>query len=148
MYKRQALHKGLSDSNDDELAAIARKSAKESAYHLRHSRAWMIRLGDGTEESHDKVQTSLIQLVPYTGDLFHSDGISQLAVDEGWGVDPASLRSSWKEVVADTLSEAGLDMPESGPGQTGGRIGRHTEQLSYLLAEMQVLPRTYPDANW
>ena len=142
------LHKGLSDSNDDELAAIARKSAKESAYHLRHSRAWMIRLGDGTEESHDKVQTSLIQLVPYTGDLFHSDGISQLAVDEGWGVDPASLRSSWKEVVADTLSEAGLDMPESGPGQTGGRIGRHTEQLSYLLAEMQVLPRTYPDANW
>ena len=143
-----ALHAGLSGSNDGEVAAIARKSAKESTYHLRHSRAWMVRLGDGTEESHEKVQSSLIQLMPYAGDLFHSDGISEQAVGEGWGVDPASLRSSWNQVVAETLSEAGLNLPEPRPEQTGGRIGRHTEQLSYLLAEMQVLPRTYPDAKW
>ena len=108
----------------------------------------MVRLGDGTEESHEKVQSSLIQLMPYAGDLFHSDGISEQAVGEGWGVDPASLRSSWNQVVAETLSEAGLNLPEPRPEQTGGRIGRHTEQLSYLLAEMQVLPRTYPDAKW
>ena len=142
------LHESLCHSNDDNIAAIARKSAKESAYHLRHSRAWMLRLGDGTEESRDKVQQSLIDLLPYVGDLFHSDSVTQAAVAEGWGPDPASLRDGWNAHVESMLSMSGLKRPDSVPEQPGGRIGRHTEQLSHLLAEMQVLPRTYPDAQW
>lgn len=142
------LHEGLSRSSDPEIAAIARKSAKESAYHLRHSRAWMVRLGDGTEESHAKVQHSLNDLLPFVGDLFHSDAITKAAAAEGWGVDPAKLREGWEARFKDMLVESGLTRPESVPEQTGGRVGRHTEQLSFLLAEMQVLPRTYPDAQW
>ncbi len=143
-----ALHAGLSTSLDPEIAAIARKSAKESAYHLRHSRAWMVRLGDGTEESRRKIQASVNDLMPYVGDLFHSDDVTREAVSAGWGTDPASLRHPWESTVAEALAEAGLDRPGPGPEQTGGREGKHTEQLSFLLAEMQVLPRTYPDASW
>ena len=135
-------------SNDAEIAAIARKSAKESAYHLRHSSAWMVRLGDGTEESHAKVQESLDVLLPFAGDLFHSDAVARTAATEGWGVDPANLREAWEHHLVQTLTEAGLKRPEPAPEQCGGRIGRHTEGLSFLLAEMQVLPRTYPDAKW
>lgn len=142
------LHSALAHSRDAEIAAIARKSAKESAYHLRHSRAWVIRLGDGTEESHAKVQKSLNGLLPYVGDLFQSDAVTTEAVQHGWGVDPASLRKAWEHTLTSTLAEAGLTRPEAVPEQMGGRTGRHTEQLSYLLAEMQVLPRTYPDAQW
>lgn len=142
------LHQALSASSDPEIAAIARKSAKESAYHLKHSRAWMVRLGDGTEESHVRVQQSLDDLLPYVGDLFHSDGVTHAAKTEGWGVDPGRLRGEWDQLVNDTLSEATLSRPGAVPEQTGGRKGRHTEQLSFLLAEMQVLPRTYPDAEW
>lgn len=142
------LHAALGRSNDPEIAAIARKSAKESAYHLRHSRAWVIRLGDGTQESHEKVQESLNDLLPYAADLFHSDEVTATANAEGWGTDPSSLHDAWKTEVERTLSEATLTLPDPVPGQTGGRQGRHTEQLSYLLAEMQVLPRTYPDARW
>lgn len=142
------LHEGLCRSTDDEIAAIARKSAKESAYHLRHSRAWMVRLGDGTEESHAKVQQNLNDLLPYVGDLFHSDTVTQSAASEGWGVDPAGLREGWNTRLEDMLAESGLTRPDPVPEQVGGRQGRHTEQLSYLLAEMQVLPRTYPDAKW
>jgi ring-1,2-phenylacetyl-CoA epoxidase subunit PaaC len=142
------LHAGLSLSNDPEMAAIARKSAKESAYHLRHSRAWMTRLGDGTEESHTKVQDSLNALLPYVGDLFFSDDVTSTASQEGWGVDPANLREAWEATLIDTLSESQLTRPQPVPEQFGGRAGHHTEQLSFLLAEMQVLPRTYPDAKW
>ena len=142
------LHEGLCRSTDNEIAAIARKSAKESAYHLRHSRAWMVRLGDGTEESHAKVQQSLDDLLPYVGDLFHSDAVTLTAESEGWGVDPAGLREGWNTRLEDMLAESGLTRPDTVPEQVGGRQGSHTEQLSYLLAEMQVLPRTYPDAQW
>lgn len=142
------LHAALSQSNDAEIAAIARKSAKESVYHLRHSSAWMVRLGDGTEESHAKVQESLDVLLPFVGDLFHSDAVGHTAAADGWGVDPANLREAWEHHLVQTLTEAGLKRPEPAPEQCGGRIGRHTEGLSFLLAEMQVLPRTYPDAKW
>ena len=142
------LHSGLSASSDPEIAAIARKSAKESSYHLRHSRAWMIRLGDGTQESHNKVQASLDVLLPYAHDLFVSDDVTAAAVTEGWGVDPGTMKDGWDKELNDTLTAAGLQRPPAVPGQGGGRMGRHTEQLSYLLAEMQVLPRTYPDAQW
>jgi len=142
------LHAALSSSSDPEIAAIARKSAKESAYHLRHSRAWMLRLGDGTEESHDKVQQSLNDLLPYAGDLFYADAVTAQATAEGWGADPTALRAPWTTELDSTLAAAGLERPPAVPEQTGGREGRHTEQLSFLLAEMQVLPRTYPDAQW
>ena len=142
------LHTALSSSSDPEIAAIARKSAKESAYHLRHSRAWMLRLGDGTEESHDKVQQSLNDLLPYAGDLFYADAVTAQATAEGWGADPTALRAPWTTELDSTLAAAGLERPPAVPEQTGGREGRHTEQLSFLLAEMQVLPRTYPDAQW
>jgi ring-1,2-phenylacetyl-CoA epoxidase subunit PaaC len=82
------------------------------------------------------------------GDLFHSDACTQAAASEGWGVDPAGLREGWNTRLEDMLAESGLTRPETVPEQVGGREGRHTEQLSYLLAEMQVLPRTYPDAQW
>ncbi len=142
------LHAALSSSSDPEIAAIARKSAKESAYHLRHSRAWMLRLGDGTEESHDKVQQSLNDLLPFAGDLFYADAVTAQATAEGWGADPTALRAPWTTELDSTLAAAGLERPPAVPEQTGGREGRHTEQLSFLLAEMQVLPRTYPDAQW
>ena len=142
------LHEALSTSSDPEIAAIARKSAKESAYHLKHSRAWMVRLGDGTAESHARVQQSLDDLLPYVGDLFHSDAVTRAAETEGWGAEPGRLREAWDDLVNDTLVEATLSRPERVPEQKGGRDGRHTEQLSFLLAEMQVLPRTYPDAEW
>jgi ring-1,2-phenylacetyl-CoA epoxidase subunit PaaC len=143
-----SLHAALSGSHDPEIAAIARKSAKESAYHLRHSRAWMVRLGDGTEESQAKVQQSLDALLPYAGDLFHSDAVTQQAISEGWGADPATFRAAWDSAVSEMCTEARLIRPEPAPEQVGGREGRHTERLSFLLAEMQVLPRTYPDAQW
>ena len=142
------LHAALAKSNDDEIAAIARKSAKESAYHLRHSRVWMVRLGDGTEESRTKVQESLDQLLPFVGDLFVGDDVAETAEREGWGVNPAHLRDAWEAELTSMLEESGLRRPESAPEQIGGRRGIHTESLSYLLAEMQVLPRTYPDAQW
>jgi len=142
------LHAGLCHSEDSEIAAIARKSAKESAYHLRHSRAWMIRLGDGTEESHHKLQNSLNEIMPYAEDLFYTDTVTALAASEGWGIDPSSLRDAWDTHVEEMLKESGLNRPQSTAEQTGGRMGQHSEQLSQLLKEMQVLPRTYPNAEW
>ena len=142
------LHAALSRSVDADIAAIAKKSAKESAYHLRHSSAWMIRLGDGTAESQSKVQESMDALLPYVGDLFYSDDISREAQNAGWGVDTSTLRSSWENTLIETLTQARLRRPNPVPEQIGGRRGEHTEQLSFLLAEMQVLPRTYPDAKW
>ena len=142
------LHAGLCQSEDSDIAAIARKSAKESAYHFRHSRAWMIRLGDGTEESHHRIQQSLNEILPYAGDLFHTDAVAASAASEGWGIDPSSLRDPWNSHVEEMLKESGLMRPESTSERTGGRIGQHGEQLSQLLEEMQVLPRTYPKAEW
>lgn len=142
------LHAALMHSSDADIAAIAHKSAKESAYHFKHSRVWMVRLGDGTEESQAKVQESLDALLPYVGDLFVSDSVTQSAATEGWGVDPATLREGWDREIESMLAESGLRRPDPVPEQVGGREGRHTEQLSYLLAEMQVLPRTHPDAQW
>lgn len=142
------LHAGLCHSEDSEIAAIARKSAKESAYHLRHSRAWMIRLGDGTEESHHKLQNSLNEIMPYAGDLFYTDAVTALAASEGWGIDPSSLRDAWDTHVEEMLKKNGLNRPQSTAEQTGGRMGQHSEHLSQLLEEMQVLPRTYPNAEW
>ncbi|HVZ55069.1 MAG TPA: 1,2-phenylacetyl-CoA epoxidase subunit PaaC [Chitinophagaceae bacterium] len=129
----------------DQLAAIAAKSRKETAYHLRWSGEWVIRLGDGTEESHRRMRHALGELWRFTGELFAASPC-ELAC----GMDPAGLQPVWLDQVTAVLREATLPVPAPGETfmQTGGKLGRHSEHLGYLLAEMQVLQRTYPGATW
>jgi ring-1,2-phenylacetyl-CoA epoxidase subunit PaaC len=128
-------------SPDPTIAAVAAKAEKETAYHLRHSTEWLIRLGDGTEESHRRAQSALDELWPYTGELFASD-------DSDVMPNPASLRGNWNAIIDSALARATLQRPEEAWMQSGGRAGRHTEHLGYLLAEMQYLQRVYPGATW
>jgi ring-1,2-phenylacetyl-CoA epoxidase subunit PaaC len=120
--------RGAVQNDDPDIAAIAAKAEKETAYHVRHAADWLIRLGDGTDESHRRAQTALDALWPYTGEL--------------------SGRAAWLHAVAPVLARATLTQPADGWMQSGGRDGRHTEHLGHLLAEMQILPRTYPGATW
>ncbi len=136
----------LQRSNDVRIAAIAEKAVKETAYHLQRSRDWIIRLGDGTEESHRKIQTSLNELWRYTGELFEVDAID-LALQAQCG-DLSALYEPWLEEVNDTLCAATLKLPEESWMQRGGKRGVHSENLGYLLAEMQFLQRAYPGATW
>jgi len=153
---RQVLHAAFSDpywramtrSSDPVLAAIAAKSEKESAYHLRHAAEWLIRLGDGTEESHRRAQDAMDALWSYTGEMFETDPPERTLIADGVAVDPASLRETWNTTVGDVLREATLDRPCDGWMQGGGRVGRHSEHLGHLLAELQYLQRTYPGATW
>ncbi len=135
-------------SRDERLAAIAAKAVKEVSYHARHSSEWMIRLGDGTEVSHGKIQAALDDLWMYTGEMFAMDEVDEALVAAGIGVDLAALKPSWDRRVDEVLGEATLRRPEDVWMQTGGKAGRHTEHLGYLLAEMQFLQRAYPGAKW
>ena len=130
-------------STDSTIAAVAAKAEKETAYHLRHAAEWLIRLGDGTAESHRRAQTALDDLWPYTGELF-----TAVASDAGTAPDPISLRDTWNATVDSILARATLVRPQDGWMQSGGRDGRHTEHLGHLLADMQFLQRTYPGATW
>ena len=138
----------LSNSKDETLAALAAKSLKEVKYHLKHSSNWLIRLGDGTEESNNKVQDSLNLIWKYTNELFEMDDIDNLMLESGIGVDNAALKNEWNSIVNTTLEKAKLSRPEAGYMATGGKKGFHTECLGFLLAEMQYLPRAYPNAKW
>jgi ring-1,2-phenylacetyl-CoA epoxidase subunit PaaC len=140
--------RAMTRSADERLAAIAAKSEKESAYHLRHSAEWVIRLGDGTEESHRRAQEAVDYLWPYTGEIFEADASDRMLIEAGIAIDPESLRDTWSKTVSDVLAEATLSIPEPGWMQSGGRTGRHSEHLGHLLAEMQFLQRTYPGATW
>lgn len=171
-------------SRDRELAAIAEKSGKEVTYHLRWSSEWVIRLGDGTAESHDRMSAALEQLWPFTGELFETAPYEEAMIAAGIAVDPATIGQRWKEKVGEVLGEAQLSAPHGGAGkegvvrpqggmgkdgggrvqgaaakdgtgdpgrvwmQTGGKTGKHTEHLGYLLAEMQFLQRAYPNCEW
>jgi ring-1,2-phenylacetyl-CoA epoxidase subunit PaaC len=137
-----------SQTVDLELAAIAAKALKEVRYHAAHSAQWVVRLGDGTEESHRRVQESLNVLWPYTAELFEDDAVSQACAEAEVLPLNTSFTGRWTEQVRAILDEATLACPESTALLTGGRSGRHTEHLSYMLAEMQVLQRTYPGAEW
>ena len=128
-------------SSDEMIAAIAAKAEKETAYHVRHAAEWLIRLGDGTEESHRRAQTALDDLWPYTGELLEPS-------EAGAFPDPASLHAARNGTVDAVLSRATLVRPKDGWMQSGGRIGRHTEHLGRLLAEMQYLQRSYPGSTW
>ncbi|MCB0430618.1 MAG: phenylacetate-CoA oxygenase subunit PaaC [Flavobacteriales bacterium] len=145
----QLLYRALSNSKDETLKAFAVKSLKEVDYHVRHINQWMLRLGDGTEESHRRVQQALDDLWPYSGELFEMDEVDRIMISEGIGVDLNELRAPWNKAIQDILTEATLTQPEDGWMHTGGkREGRHSEHLGFMLAEMQFLPRAYPDAKW
>ncbi len=142
------LYEALARSRDGTLAAIAAKGQKEAAYHLRYSAGWLVRLGDGTPESHARVGRSLQVLWPFTGELFDDDDTDRAAAEAGTGVLPSSLLPAWSARVDETLAHATLARPA--PARFGwyGKQGRHSEHLGYLLAEMQSLHRAHPGAAW
>jgi ring-1,2-phenylacetyl-CoA epoxidase subunit PaaC len=138
----------LEKSKDETLSALATKSLKEVSYHLRHSSNWVIRLGDGTQESKDKIQKSLNNIWKYTGEFFEMDELDKKMLEEKIGVNNKNLKKDWDKLVDETLNMAKLKRPEDGYMMTGSRKGIHTEMLGKILSEMQYLPRAYPDAKW
>ena len=138
----------LQTSSDAQLSAIAEKALKEVAYHLRWSSEWVIRLGDGTEESHHRLENALTLLWPYTGELFAPAAYEQQAAANGYGVDVMKLQQNWNDKLTEVFTEATLPVPQQNWMQSGGKEGRHTEHMGYLLAEMQYLQRAYPNATW
>ena len=138
----------LTNSIDEQLSAIAQKSIKETTYHLRHSSKWIIRLGDGTVESHAKVQSAIDNLWMFSDELFEINEIDKEMVKEKIGVDCSSIKAEWDKIIDDVLAEATLKRPEDTHMTTGGREGIHTEHLGHLLSDMQYLQRAYPDAKW
>ena len=138
----------LTSSKDETLAALAAKSLKEVKYHFRHSSNWLVRLGDGTKESNSKVQEALNSLWQYTGELFEMDQIDNEMLEKGIGVDNFQLKDEWDKLIDSTLTKAKLKRPLDGYMATGSKKGIHTEHLGFLLAEMQFLPRAYPNAKW
>lgn len=137
---------GLADSSDARVSAIAQKSLKEVSYHLDRSRDLVIRLGDGTAESHKRMQYALEILWPYTGEMFVGDGVE--ASLTGIVPDPATLRFEWDQTLRGAFEQGNLVIPEDDFAHLGGKSGRHSEHLGFLLAEMQFLQRAYPGARW
>ena len=138
----------LMGSTDPTLAAIAAKAEKEAAYHVRHSAEWVIRLGDGTPESHRRSAEALVRLWPFTGEMFELDAAERGLIEAGVIPDPTRLRDAWTREVATILTRATLDVPADGWMQQGGRHGRHTEAFGHLLSELQYVQRAYPGATW
>jgi ring-1,2-phenylacetyl-CoA epoxidase subunit PaaC len=141
----------LSASTNAEVAAIAAKSLKEAKYHVRHSGEWMLKLGDGTDESRHRVQKALDDLWRFTGELFTADAIDREMQETGVAPDLASLEPTWGQLVRDVLQRATLTLPPDVPRATnarGGRTGAHTEFLGHMLAEMQIIARSHPGATW
>ena len=138
----------LQSSKETELAGIAAKAYKETRYHVRHSADWILKLGDGTAESHQRVQDAIDDLWRFTGELFETDDLERDLVKQGVAVDRASLRDAGRAEVSRVLQAATLKVPDDGFMQRGGREGKHTEHLGHLLAEMQIVARSYPGAEW
>lgn len=142
------LWEALTRSRDPELAGIAAKAGKECAYHLRHSSEWVIRLGDGTAESHRRMQRALDDIWMFTGELFEVDHVDRAVIEAGIGTDASKLRPAWNDAMGEVLTEATLQRPADGWMISGGRRGTHTEHLGHMLAQMQFLQRAYPGATW
>jgi ring-1,2-phenylacetyl-CoA epoxidase subunit PaaC len=138
----------LTQSSDGRIREIAAKAQKEVAYHVERSAELVIALGDGTAESHARMQSALAALWSYTGELFLADPIEQSLAAASVIPGPESLKPAWTRTIEAVLSEATLEAPASGFAHKGGKSGRHTEALGFILAEMQFLPRAYPDARW
>lgn len=145
---RKPLFEALTASKNEQLAAIAEKSLKETKYHLKHSSEWVIRLGDGTEESNRRVQEAVDTLWRYTADLFYTDEVDAELVAAGIVPDLAPIRSEWEQTVNHVLHLANLNKPTNNWKQEGGRKGMHSEHLGYILAEMQYVQRAYPNMEW
>ncbi|MCZ2298713.1 MAG: phenylacetate-CoA oxygenase subunit PaaC [Chitinophagales bacterium] len=137
------LYQQLQQNEDEQVAAIAAKSIKEVAYHVRWSGEWVIRLGDGTKESNQRMQQALDFLKDYTGEVFIAANYEQ-----AMQIDMATIQKKWEEKVAAVLNEAMLSFSTNNFSHTGGKTGKHTEHLGYILTEMQYLQRTYPNATW
>lgn len=138
----------LQHASHPELAGIAAKALKEDKYHLRHSSEWVIKLGDGTEESRARAQKALDELWRFTGELFEADAVDSAVAALGVTLDLAAVKSRWSEMVSDIVNRATLLLPGETPMVTGGRRGRHTEYLGHMLAEMQSVARAHPGATW
>jgi ring-1,2-phenylacetyl-CoA epoxidase subunit PaaC len=153
---RQFLYSAFADlywrammkSLDATLAAIAAKSEKESAYHLRHSSEWIVRLGDGTEESQARAQAAIDDLWAFTGEMFAVDDAERALIEAGVAIDPAALKQQWLKIITGVVAEATLLLPKNDWMQKGGRVGRHSEHLGHLLSELQSLQRSFPGATW
>lgn len=142
-------YNALAKSNDLNLVAIAEKSLKEAQYHQKWSSEWVIRLGDGTEESHQKVQTAVNDLWVFTGELFLESEADKTATKEGYGVNLSALYSKWQQQIVSILEEATLETPDLEIWmQRGGKTGQHTENLGFILADLQYVQRAYPDMKW
>jgi ring-1,2-phenylacetyl-CoA epoxidase subunit PaaC len=142
------LYQQLQESKDEQLAAIAAKSLKEVTYHLRWSSEWVIRLGDGTDESHSRIKTAIDMLWSYTGELFIPATYEQQAANAGVGADVSSLKNKWQEKVNEIFSEATLVMPVNSNMHMGGKEGKHTDNLKEILTDLQFMQRTYPNSEW
>lgn len=143
------LYDELKKSKDKTISAFTEKSLKEIIYHLRHSSDWMLRLGDGTQESHDRVQNAVNDLWFFTDDLFQMNEVDELLIKDGIAADLNSIKEKWNKHVNDVLLKATLVKSQINNFMRAGSCnGIHTEHLGYILAEMQFLPRAYPDAKW
>lgn len=138
----------LKGSNDQTIAAIAAKAEKELAYHLRHSSEWVIRLGDGTDESHARLKEALADLWPFTGEMFECSAEERALVEAGIACDPAFIKPVFDTAVDQVFAEATLTRPRDGWMQTGGLKGEHSEHLGHLLCDLQFMQHTYPNATW
>ena len=138
----------LVKSKDATLSAIAAKSIKEITYHLRHTASWVERFGDGTEESHNRIQKALDELWRFTGEMFEMNEVDSVLIKEGIAVDLNPVKANWETKVQEVFEKATLKIPANSFMQRGSRDAKHTEHLGYLLAEMQSLPRSLPDAKW
>lgn len=143
-----ALYEKLAGSNDTVLAGIAQKAVKEMGYHARHNGEWVVRLGDGTDESHDRTQAGLDAVWPYVHELFTADAVELAMAEEGIGVDPSSLKDEWLAEVSSVIARATLTLPETSWTPDGGKQGQHSEHLGLVLADLQFLQRAYPGAEW
>jgi len=138
----------LMKSKDERIAAIATKSEKESAYHLRFSSEWMKRLGDGTEESHQKMQTALNHLYRFSFELFKESPIEKEMKEAGIGADLQAIQKIWKRTTDEIIAASTLSIPDSPPAAARGKEGMHSEQMGFILAELQFMQRAYPNMEW
>lgn len=147
-YYQFELYRRLTESSDETLAAIAAKAVKEVDYHRDHSAQWILRLAGGTDESRRRIIHGLKLVWPYVGELFEDDALVTRLAEAGAAVVPSSIREDFDRLTGEVLKEAGLEVPDVPSAPGGGRNGKHSEHLGYILAEMQVLAREYPGASW
>ena len=138
----------LKNSKDTFLAGFAEKSIKEVRYHVQHAADWVLRMGDGTTESHERIQTSFQKLWEFTPEFFMMDDLANAAAADMIGVDCSLLKTQWLDSVSGVMKEATLEIPAEVWGQRGGHQGKHTEYLGFILSDMQYMQRTYPNAKW